>query len=706
MTVGDRVSESRYRLGIDIGGTFTDAVLADERGALWTFKVLSTPPDLGGGFMDAADRAMAAAEIDHALAGLFHATTVATNAIIEGKTARVALVVTTGFRDILEIARQIRPDLYDLMRDKPTPLIPRELVLEVDERIGPRGEVMLPLNEASVEDAASRLAASGVEAVVICLLHSYVNPAHEQAAGRIFTERLAGVDISLSSEIWPEFREYFRASTAILNAAVRPVVRRYIDTIQAGLAQRGLPGDFWIMQSGGGVMTAEVAKRLPIQIIESGPAAGLIAAAFLGNALGWRNVVSLDIGGTTAKVGLIRNGQPTMTYEYEVGAIAAAGGGRSRASGYPIRTPVLDLVEIGAGGGALAWLDSGGALRVGPQSAGASPGPASYGRGGTQPTLTDANVVLGRIDPHRFLGGAMPLDPDAAHRAIETVAGPLGRGVTDAAQGIVEIADATMIRALRLVTVQRGYDPRNFVLVAFGGAGPLHANALAASLGFPTVVIPPNPGVLSAVGLLQAKIQYVESVTAVVPLSAIGRPQIVARFRPLERSARRALTGQGVAAKKIALLRFVDLRFKGQSYELSIPVSDAKHHDVTAHLRGRFLEEHERSYGHASLSEQIEVVNWKVFAVAESEASSLIERAPERDGGRIEPVSNRSVRLGGHLVTIPTFERDDLRSGDVVHGPAVIAEMDATTFVHEGFRAVLDGWANIVIEADRVEGTS
>lgn len=697
----------RYQLGIDIGGTFTDAVVTDDRGGVWTFKVPSTRSDPGVGFVDAVDAArqevpFGAGDLDR----LIHATTVATNALIEGKTARVGLVVTAGFRDLLEIARQIRPDLFDLLRDKPPPLVPREHVVEVTERIGPRGEVLTPLDESTVAAAAATLRDSGVEAVVVCLLHSYVDPAHEGRVGRLLRDRLPGVDVSLSSEIWPEFREYFRASTAIVNMAVRPAVRRYLETIEVSLEERALGRDFYVMQSSGGVMTARVAKELPVQLIESGPAAGIIAAAELGRRMGWPNVVSFDVGGTTAKVGLILNGTPQLSYEYEVGAMAASFGGRSKAAGYPIRTPVLDLVEIGAGGGSLAWIDTGGALRVGPRSAGAEPGPACYGKGGVLPTLTDANALLGRIDPDGFLGGRMRLDVAAAERAIdEHCARPLKMTVEQAAQGIVDVANASMVRALRLVTVQRGHDPRDFVLVAFGGAGPLHAGALAAELGFQRVVVPPHPGVLSARGLLLADVSHVESTTSVAPLAGLSASDIAARFAPIAEQARDQLCGQGIPAGRIRLGHVLDVRFRGQSYELPVEVDDPAHPEVVELVDERFRRAHEHAYGYAADGEEIEVVNWKVFATAMVRQASRTLAAPEQAPVHAEaetPTRERAVRYVESTRTISVHNRGDLWVGQPVHGPAVVTEMDATTFVHSGFTAAVDDSGNLLVTRRKV----
>jgi N-methylhydantoinase A len=693
---------STTRLGIDIGGTFTDAMLVDADGRLHSFKVPSTPADPGEGFMHAVDRARDVVAFDrHELAQLSHATTVATNAIFEGKGARVALVVTRGFRDMLEIARQIRPELYDLDRHKPPALVPRDRCLEVDERLGPDGEIVVALDEASVERAAQELASSDVEAVVICLLHAYANPEHERRVADILRRHLdPGVDVSCSSQVWPEFREYQRASTTIINAAIRPIVRRYLSTVEAELDRRDLDRSFYIMRCGGGIMTAAAAKQAPIHLIESGPAAGLIAAAHLGATLGWRNVITLDIGGTTAKAGLVIDGEPATTSEYEVGALATSGIGRKRGSGYPIRIPVLDLVEIGAGGGSVAWIDSGGALRVGPDSAGSVPGPACYGHGGTAPTLTDANLALGRIDPGRFLGGDMLLDEEPALAAIaRDISEPLGMSVTEAAEGIVEIANASMTRLINLISVERGYDPGEFLLIAFGGAGPLHATALAAEVGIPRVVVPPHAGVLSALGLLVADIQVVSAATDITRLSTLTTDTMAARFGELAAGATAELESQGVTPGSIVLRRVAELRFRGQSYELPVALEELDAGDEVAALRRAFLEAHTRAYGYAAEDQEIELVNWKVVGTSAVPKPQIVAPTRDRAGGA-EPIGTRDGLVSGRLARIPVYDRLALGVGAEFAGPAIVAEPTATTYVEAGWRGGVDDATNLVLERD------
>jgi N-methylhydantoinase A len=421
----------------------------------------------------------------------------------------------------------VRPSLYDTQFEKAKPLVPRDRAVTVAERLGPAGEVLRPLEDDSVRAAAAILRREEVESVAVCLLHAYVNAEHEQRVGAILAEELPGVPISLSAEVAPEFREYLRASTTVINAVIRPVVERYLERIEQRLTDAGVQARLLVMQSSGGVFGAEAARGRPVFMVESGPAAGVIASAHLGETLGRPDVLSFDMGGTTAKVGLIQDGQPSVTKNYNVGGHAGAGIGGMSLSGYPVRTPVVDLVEIGAGGGSIAWVDSGGLLRVGPQSAGADPGPVCYRRGGEEPTVTDANVVLGRLNPSYFLGGEIGLDVDGARRAIEErCAKPLGLDVVEAANGIVEIANAAMVNALHLISVQRGYDPRDFVLFGFGGAGPVHANALARDAEMPTLLIPPSPGIFSATGLLTTDLKLDTAVTVMRRLDDLDAAEV------------------------------------------------------------------------------------------------------------------------------------------------------------------------------------
>jgi N-methylhydantoinase A len=697
------------RIGIDIGGTFTDAALVDgQTGAMRVVKVLTTPEDPAQGFMAALERGLTEGTAGGGdVAAVVHATTVATNALIEGRTARVGMLVTRGFRDILEIGRQIRSRLYDVHLQKPAPLVARRLSLEVTERLDHEGRVLQPLDLEEARTAARRLREEGVEAVVVCLLHSYLNPAHERAVAEVVRKELPGVHLSVSSEVCPEYREYLRASTTAVNAAVMPIVSRYVDALEARLHALGATAPFYVMQSNGGVMTSASAKARPVYMVESGPAAGVIAAGAIAAPYGHRNVLSFDMGGTTAKVGLIQDGQLRLSTEIEVGAQAVTPLGEGRGGGYPVRTPVIDLVEVGAGGGSEAWIDAGGALRVGPRSAGARPGPACYGRGGATPTITDANLVLGRLNAAFFLGGEMALDADAARRAIgERVATPLGLDVQAAAAGVVEIANAHMIGAMRLVSVQRGYDPRQFVLVAFGGAGPLHANALARELGIPAVLVPPNPGIASAVGMLMTDIRHEFVTTRRLRLDALTPATLDALFAEFLAEGERRLDRDGVPVTDRRMLRSVDLRYHGQSFELSIPVpAGALAPDDVARLRREFDAAHERAYGYAAPEDAVELVNVRLAAIG---VTPRPRRAPLPAGGpdAIAAVKGQRavwfVETGGWTRT-DILDRTKLVSGNVVTGPAIIEEHDASTLVHPGWRARVDQHGNLLLQEARSE---
>jgi N-methylhydantoinase A len=682
------------RLAIDIGGTFTDATLIDEEtGSVAIAKVLTTPADPSEGFMQAVERALQDGGV-HAsqISFVVHATTVATNAIIEGDIARSGFVTTDGFRDLLEIARQVRPTLYDTQFEKAPPLVPRDRAVVVKERLGPAGEVLVLLDDDSVRAAAAILRREEVESVAVCLLHSYVNPDHERRVGAILAEELPGIPISLSAEVAPEFREYLRASTTVINAVIRPVVQRYLERIEGRLAEAGVHAKLLVMQSGGGVFGSDAAAVKPVFMVESGPAAGVIASAYLGETLGRPDILSFDMGGTTAKVGLIQGGRPSVTKDYTVGGHAGAGIGGMSLSGYPVRTPVVDLVEIGAGGGSIAWVDSGGLLRVGPRSAGADPGPVCYRRGGIEPTVTDANVVLGRLNPGYFLGGEMGLDVEGARAAIEErCAKPLGLDVTKAAYGIVEIANAAMVNALHLISVQRGYDPRDFVLVGFGGAGPVHANAIARDAEMPTLLIPRSPGIFSATGLLTTDLKRDAAVTIMRRLDEVDDAEVEAVFSELERAGREELRLEGLTDDRIEFLRQIDLRYVGQSYELTVPAGDG--------LVERFHAEHDRVYGFAAPTEPVELVSLRLGSVGR------IAKPPRRtldSGAAPAPKERRDVYFAetDGYVDCPIYDRYGLPGGVTFPGPAVIEEFDSTTVVHPGFKVSVDDTGNLIIEKE------
>jgi len=689
-----------YRFGVDIGGTFTDLVMLDDvTGDLQRVKLPSTPKDPSIGFMSVMERALKQSGIRaEAIRYLVHGTTVATNTIIEGKGAKAALVTTEGFRDILEIARQIRPRLYDIFCEKPKPIIPRNLCYGVPERIDCAGKVLQALDEDTVRTVARQIRKEGVEAVAVCLLHSYVNQDHEKRVGEILAEELPGIFVSLSSELCPEMREYFRASTTVINAVEMPIVSRYLDQLEGRLAKIGVRVGLNLMASAGGIISSQVARREPVHLVESGPAAGVIAASHLGGLAGIKNLIGFDMGGTTAKTSLVEGGIPKVAAHFEVGSQAMA---ESRGAGYPVRTPVLDLVEIGAGGGSIAWVDPGGGLRVGPQSAGADPGPACYGWGGEEATITDANLLLGRLNPEYFLGGEFKLHPDLAEKAVAKLAKKLGMTLVNAANGIIEIANANMVGALRLVSVQRGFDPREFVLVAFGGAGPVHANALARELSIPKILIPMGPGVTTALGLLVSDIRHDYTKAHLRPMSALDFNHINRSYQEMERQGGDVLRSEGVEAESVKFTRHVDIRYVGQSYELKIqaPERDLGQEDVAA-LNAAFFKEHEKAYGYAARTEPTEVVNLRTAAIG-SIMRPRLRQLPSGDADASAAVKGqREVYFseGGKKLPCAVYERYMLKSGNWIDGPAIVEEIDSTTVIHPGYRAYIDVHGNLLIQ--------
>ena len=694
------------RLGVDIGGTFTDGVLIDEQtGAITINKALTTRADPSRGFMHVTERLVLGAELaPEQLRYIVHATTVATNAILERRGARAGLLATAGFRDVLEIARQVRHELYNLQTDKPQALIPRQLCLEIPERMDYRGVALTPLDEAGAIQAIGELRARQVSSIAVCLLHAYANPAHERRVAELIHEHYPEATVSLSSEVAPEIREYWRASTTAVNAYIAPIVRGYLNGIEQKLAHAGFGTRVHMMQSNGGIVGADAVKARPVSIIESGPASGVTAAAYFARQLGYPDAISFDMGGTTAKAGLVLGGQPNVLPEFEVGSGAGSGAGVAKGSGYPILAPVMDLVEIGAGGGSLAWVDKGGFLRVGPRSAGADPGPACYGRGGEQPTVTDANVVLGRLNPDYFLGGQLRLSHEAAWRAIEEhCAIPLGVGVVRAAMGIVDIANAAMMQAMRLVSVQRGYDPREFVMVAFGGAGPVHANWLAHELGIPRMIVPPGPGVASALGMLVSDLRYDYNVTRIQPLAAARLDELNRIFDEFEAHAAADLAVERVGREEMRFERYLDMRYVGQSWKLGVALPGARLGDTSATaLKAAFDALHEQRYGYSVVDEPVEIVNVRLSAIGAIPKPRLHD-VPR--GGHEPDAARKSAREiyfdeRGGFITCPIFDRYALAVGNVVVGPAIIEEMDSATVIHPGYSADVLEHGVLVLHAD------
>jgi N-methylhydantoinase A len=655
-------------VAIDIGGTFTDLMAFDEAtGRFAQAKSLTTPKQLVKGIIDCLRiSGVEPAEIDE----LIHGSTTAINTLIERKGAKTGLIVTQGTRDVYSIGRGNRPESYNLFFHRHRPLVPRRLTREVDERTLASGEVLEPLQSASVEGACRELAEEKVEAVAVCFLHSYVNPEHERAAGEIVRRALPDAYVSLSHEILREYREFERTSTTVVNAYIGPKVAGYVRSLKASLAEIGFRGELAIMQSNGGVMTPEVATQRPVAMMESGPVGGIIASAKTGRALGFADVISFDMGGTTAKASLIREGEPTMAPGYHVGGYA---------SGHPVMVPVIDLVEVGAGGGSVAWIDEIGALKVGPQSAGADPGPMCYGGGGSEPTITDANLVLGRLDPDDFLGGQMALDAQSAARGIrEKIADPLAMSTTAAAQAIVDIAVAKMSLAVREVSVAKGYDPRDFVLVASGGAGPLHVTAIARELRIPKVIVPLYPAHFSALGMLAADERHDFIRTFYADLDR-------ADFRQLGRTLEEMAAQSALAGKKGAERRIhLDLRYVGQEFTLPVPVAQKQiEAQDRRSIRSAFDRLYERRYAHHSPEESVEIVNIRLAAIGNRAALELPRLSAKR---RAKSRRKVKVHLGdpARPLSCPVYRREDLGAGARIAGPALVREHGTTTVLFRG----------------------
>jgi N-methylhydantoinase A len=688
------------RLGIDIGGTFTDLVFLNSEGRVLRAKVLSTPDDYSLGIAAGLETIVGngGVQIDE-IAQIMHATTVATNAILEGKGARVALITTQGFRDVLEIRRLRMPVLYDIRWRKPLALVPRRLRFEVDERISHLGRVERALDEAGANTVIDQIIAAKVDAIAICLINSYANGEHELRIRDLIRARDASIPISVSSTLLPEIREYERTSTTVVNAYVLPLVRHYLQSLQARLQARRIGKPLTIMQSSGGAMSATAAAERPIHIIESGPAAGVVGAAELARRLGNLSLLSFDMGGTTAKAALIEDGRFLRVNAIEVGGGINIAGRLLSGGGYPVRSPAIDIAEVGAGGGSMARLDPGGALRVGPESAGAAPGPVCYDRRGIVPTVTDANVILGYINPVALAGGGLPIRRELAVAALQThIARPLGLGIYEAAWGVHRVANATMARALRAVSTERGRDPRDLVVLAFGGNGPVHAATLARLLDIRKILVPPLPGLFSALGMLFPEIEYHYVRTCKQRLDSLDVAALEAGFSALEAEGAAALISEGYGTPQHRFERLIDLRYAGANSELTLPCPADR---SPAPMLGRlFGEAHERQYGYRSDEETIETMNVRVIARAATAASRIPDRlALDDDRVGIEAV--RAVYFGSKsgLIETPVFVRSEVGT-EWRNGPLLIEEFDSTTVVPPDGRARLSTWDTIEIELE------
>ena len=682
------------RIAADIGGTFTDIALLTGKGQLATRKVPSTPDDFARGVVEGIAQLLEGERLAPGDIGeVLHACTVATNAILEGRGAPTALLTTEGFRDVLEMRRIRVPRLYEPLYEKPPVLVPRRLRFEVTERMGPRGEILVPLDEASVDRAIERLKRENVTAVAVCFLHSYANPAHERAVGERLRKALPDAFISLSVDILPEIREYERTSTTVINSLVGPPMRDYLQSLLDMLAAKGLPKRVQMMQSAGGIVDVRTVIRKPAQVVECGPAAGVIGARHAASLAGYKDIISFDMGGTTAKASLVENGALSRTDEYEVGGGISLSSRLVKGGGYALKLPVIDISEVGAGGGSIVWLDRAGSLKVGPHSAGAVPGPACYNMGGTEPTISDANVVLGYLNPRALAGGSLPIEPRLSHEAIERVAAkPLGIDVVKAAYGIHQVVTTVMTRAVKTVSTYRGRDPRQFTLFAFGGNGGIHAGSLARSLGIKRVVLPAGAGVFSALGLLFADVETNVSAAFLKRLDQIVPADIDAIYANLISDVAHELDR---TTSELNIMRLADLRYAGQAFELTVPLAS----DNVAAAAERFEAEHERTYGYRLAGKPIEIVTLRITGAMETGGpKQVVPSAPKANGAG---PNSRRAHFGDTFGTMetPVIGRHELESRPR-RGPFIVEEYEGTTLVQPDMTARLDESGNIIIELD------
>lgn len=679
-----------YRISTDVGGTFTDGILLDEDSGRIAFnKVLSTPFNPAIGTMQGIDKFdVPLAEVSF----LVHGTTVVINALIEGKGAKTALLTTQGFRDVLEIGRSNRTNMYDALYRKPRPFVPRHLRLEVEERIDPSGHVLVSLDPKSLDPLIAYLRQRAVQAVAVCFLNSYANPAHEEQVGQYLAEKCPEIEISLSHRITRRYYEFERTSTAVQNAFVMPVVRNYLLSLEKSLNDKKFARELQIMQSNGGMMAAGIAREMPIAMVESGPAAGAIGAAQLAGLIGYPDVITYDMGGTTAKSSIITGGRPETVDVYTV-------------EGRPILLPVVDMREIGAGGGSIAWVDEGGALHVGPQSAGANPGPACYMGGGTEPTVTDADLHLGILDPQYFLGGEMKISPELAGQAIGKLAGHFGISTEEAAQGIIKIVNANMAGLLQSITVKQGYDPRDFAMVAFGGAGPAHAVAIAQELRIPTVIVPMFSGAFSAWGMLMADLRHDFSQTYIRLMSQANPEEINRQFQVLQEQIEVLFEKEKLTSDRVTLIYEIDVRYFGQEHTLAVQTTGQFRESDKAVASAAFDEAHLRIYGHNAPEEPKEIVTLKVIGLGKVGKPYLPEIAKGTTAPPAEAfMGERPVyQEGGRRFSFRIFKRELLLAGNQILGPAIIEETTATTLVDVGQQCEVDRFGNLIIHINHKE---
>ena len=674
-------------IGVDVGGTFTDFYAFEAGGAVRVHKTPSTPDNPARAVIEGVNAMADRHGIDLGqVARLSHGTTVATNALIQGRGGRLALVTTAGFRDLLEIGRQIRPHMFDLQKDHPPPLVPRQRRLEAAERVMADGTVRTALRQAEIDRLIDAVRASGAEGCAICFLFSFLNPAHERRLRDALTAALPDLHVTISSDAQPEFREYERLSTTVLNAYLQPVMADYLTHFEAALSAAAPQAELGINQSAGGLMSPERARELPVRTALSGPAAGAVGAIHIAKRAGVRDVITLDMGGTSADVCLVRDGAADMTYERWI-------------EGYPTRLASIDINAVGAGGGSIAWFDRDGLLKVGPVSAGATPGPACYGAGGSEPTVTDANLVLGRLSPKGLLGGGMPMDLDAARQAFAPLAERLEMPVERTAHGVIGVVIANMVRALRAISVERGHDPRDFALLAFGGAGPLHAADVARALGITRFIVPPAPGILCAQGLVVSDLRESFVLSRLTRVGATGIDEIRDMLAELRDRAETWFAGQAAPDDARARLARLDMRYVGQNYELAVEMDAAAALAADADdLRRRFFAAHDRSYGFHNPDDPVEIVNVRLTAVVRLQHAD----GPVAAGDATttpEPFERRDVRFTADAAeATPVFDRAALTPGHRLQGPAIVDQLDTTTLLFPGDRLNVDAAGNLIVE--------
>jgi len=683
-----------YRIGVDTGGTFTDVALVhEESGKIYVTKVPSTPHNPSLAVIDGTKQIIKENNLSFEDVGFFiHGSTVATNTLLEQKGANTALLTTKGFKDVLQIGRQTRPKLYDFRARKNNPLVPRNLRLELDERISFQGDVLKEVNEKEVYEIIEVLKEHRIESLAICFINSYVNSEHEKLVKEIIEKELPHLSLTLSSEVLPEFKEYERTSTVVANAYVLPKMKYYINHLKDNLKDLKISSNLYIMQSNGGIISAEAAMETPAKTVLSGPAGGTLAGSIIAKNTEYKNLITIDMGGTSLDTALIENGQPQFTT-------------MSNIEGHPIKLPMIEMHTIGSGGGSIAWIDPGGALRVGPHSAGARPGPVCYGHGGTEPTVSDANVILGRLNPNSILGGRMKMDVEAARKVMkEKIADPLNLTVEEAAEGILRVVNANMVRGIRVISIEKGHDPRDFALVAFGGAGPVHAVDIAEQLGCSNVIIPPNPGITCAMGMLMADVRHDYVRTLSNRSSEFHLDKLNRIYEELSKEAYKELLTEGFSQGTAEVQGSIDIRYKKQAYEINVPVSSLQvTSSVLLEAIESFHQAHEKIYGFSRRDEEIEIINLRVVGIGKIKELKIegLETAVCDD---LKEIDTRLAYFNSRYEETPIYRRADISVQHQVQGPAIIEQLDSTIVIPPHYQAKVDQDGNFIIS--KVESVS